>query len=318
MSRAILRFVHSDDLPPLLRAGPHPSRSRSTRALQRAAASGALVVVRPGVFVEADEWERLDLTQRYRLRVTAAVPSLSSRLVVSHESALALHGGSLLVPWPPEVHFTDPERTRAQAWPGVVKHAGPLPSCQVQSAGGASVTSPARTCVDLALGSPFEVAVACLDESLRRSSVTRQQLLQLLDERPRARGRASAARAIAFASALSDSGGESWCRCRLLELGAPCPTQQVEFRDARGLIGRVDFFFEREGVVLEFDGDQKYLNRRYAKGRSSSHVLLDERKRERRLLALPQVRDVVRVEWRDLVDPWRLRSLLVAARVPVR
>lgn len=92
---------------------------------------------------------------------------------------------------------------------------------------------------------------------------------------------------------------------------------QKEFRDAHGFVGRVDFWFEREGVVLEFDGDQKYLVDRYSRGRTASQIVLDERKRERRLLALPEVHDVVRVQWRDLVDPWRLRILLVSAGVPV-
>jgi hypothetical protein len=197
-------------------------------------------------------------------------------------------------------------------------HAGPLHPSESTLRDGVRVTTLARTCVDLAREAPFDVAVAAIDECLRRKLTTTAILLSSLNEVAGSRGARAAERAIEFANAKSDSAGESWCRCRLFELGTPRPSQQERFEDHAGLIGFVDFWFESVGVVVEFDGDQKYLHPRYSKGRTPGEIVVDERKRERRLLALATVREVVRVEWRDLVDPWRLRALLVGAGVPVR
>ncbi|MCU1528990.1 MAG: hypothetical protein JWP75_2753 [Frondihabitans sp.] len=216
------------------------------------------------------------------------------------------------------MHATDPERLRGQSWNGVVVHAGPIGGGDVELIDGLRVTTIERTAVDVALTAPFAAAVATIDATLRRPGVSSPALLAALAASPHARGRVAARRALEFASPRSDSAGESWCRCRLLELGAPSPELQRIFSDSLGDIGAVDFWFAEYGVVIEFDGDIKYLNERYRNGRSASRVVLDERRRERRLLALPEVRTVVRVDWRDLVEPWRLRRLLVEAGVPVR
>ena len=200
----------------------------------------------------------------------------------------------------------------------VVTHGGPLPPEDVESVDGVAVTSVARTIVDIARTEPLAVAVASADAALRMPGVTAGSLLAVLDAQSGRRGVAAGRRALEFASPLSDSVGESWCRCRLSELGAPTPELQKVFRGHAGKVGPVDFWFAEQGVVVEFDGDVKYLDERYSNGLSASEIVLKERRRERRLLALPEVHDVVRVDWRDLVQPWRLRRLLVGADVPVR
>jgi hypothetical protein len=178
------------------------------------------------------------------------------------------------------------------------------------------VTTVAQTVVDIAITEPFEVAVAAADACLARGLVTREQLMSLVDEYRGRRGGSSASRVVVFSNAKSDSAGESWCRCRLAELGVTRLIQQQKFSDAFGLIGLVDFWLPEFGVVVEFDGDMKHLDPAYRRGQTAEQSILRERKRERRLLALPEVREVVRVEWRDLVEPWRLRTKLVAAGVP--
>lgn len=305
-------------LPPLVRVAHLPAGSSERRELERAVHAGNLVRVHAGVFADAREWAALDHDSRHLLGIRAAVPHVHSRYVVSHESALALHGVSCLRPWPPDVHITDPLGGRGCRHGRVIGHAGPLDPSEVEVVDGIRCTSLLRTCVDLAWSRSFEVAVAAADECLRRKLITPDRLRQEFESRETRRGRASAARALAFANANSDSGGESWCRCRLSELGTPVPVQQQEFSDGRGFIAFVDFWFPDHGVIVEFDGDQKYMNPRFSRGLTPAEIVANERKRERRLLALSQVREVVRVEWRDIVDPWRLRSLLVIARVPVR
>lgn len=57
----------------------------------------------------------------------------------------------------------------------------------------------------------------------------------------RARGRASAARAVALADGASMSPGESFSRVQMFRLLIPKPRLQVSFSDADGHIGDVDF-----------------------------------------------------------------------------
>lgn len=299
-------------LPHLLRS----STSLQARRLERAAAEGRLIRVHPGVYVRAADWAGLLPEQKHVLQVQAASTSLLSRLVFSHESAAAAHGLPFLSGTPKPVHVTDPERERGQRWAGVVKHAGPLSDSEIEVVDGVQVTTLARTCVDVALTCLFADGLAMVDAALASGIVTHDDLVRLLADRPTARRRASACRLIEFGSPKAGSAGESLARLRLFELGAPQPSLQEPFDDADGLIGFVDLWWEEFGIALEFDGDHKYTNPRYANGRTPAQIALDERKRERRLLAHPRVRTVVRSEWRDLLQPIRLRSALAAEGLP--
>lgn len=307
-----------ENLPPLYRASAYGRDSREARRLSRGADRGDLKLVHAGVYVRTADWSTLSDRDRHVLRVVAARPSLGDRLIVSHESALAFHGVPILGRWPESVHVTDPERSRGQSWHGVTKHGAPLDDDDVVMRNGLRLTSLERTLLDCALRGSFSSSVVSLDAGLRQPGITVDGLLSALEGRAIVRGRRAAERAIRFASPKSDSGGESWARCRLFELGAPVPILQKRFTDADGLIGFADFYMEQERAVIEFDGDQKYLNARYRKGLSASQIVLLERRRERRMLALPEVRTVVRVDWRDLVEPWRLRRMLVEADIPLR
>ncbi len=79
--------------------------------------------------------------------------------------------------------------------------------------------------------------------------------------------------------------------------GLPTPAPQVEFHDADGLIGRVDFYFPQYDTVVELDGRMKY-------GGGSADVLVREKVREDRLRALGL--QVVRADWTDFDRPRRL------------
>lgn len=306
-----------ENLPPLYRASAFGRGSRESRRLSRGLERGDLTLVHAGVYARTSDWSTLSDRDRHVLRVMAAVPGLGGRLVVSHESALAFHGLPILGRWPESVHVTDPERTRGQSWHGVTKHGAPVADGDVMSHNGVRLTNVERTLLDCALRGSFSSSVVSLDAGLRQPGITVEGLLSALQERALVRGRRAAERAIRFASPKSDSGGESWARCRLFELGVPTPILQKRFSDADGLIGFADFYLEDERAVIEFDGDQKYLDSRYRKGLTASQIVLLERRRERRMLALPEVRTVVRVDWRDLVEPWRLRRMLVEAEIPL-
>jgi hypothetical protein len=140
----------------------------------------------------------------------------------------------------------------------VVKHPGPLDDNDVVTVDGVRATTIARTCIDVATVADFASALAVVYAALHGSLVSRASLDRQLADRGGRRGSASAARVVAIASERSDSAGESYARALLLTARAPEPELQHVFVDALGRIGPVDFWWERWGIVLEFDGDVKY------------------------------------------------------------
>ncbi|MCL9665216.1 hypothetical protein L2091_08250 [Curtobacterium albidum] len=103
--------------------------------------------------------------------------------------------------------------------------------------------------------------------------------------------------------------GESWFAAHAGQLGLRDLVPQHVFVAPDGTIDRVDFWLPREGVVVEFDGRQKYDDPDMLQGRSASDVVWAEKIREDRLRARPEVRTVVRPRWWHLLDPERLRAL---------
>lgn len=193
-------------------------------------------------------------------------------------------------------------------------HVAPLSVGDVIRYGDALVTTPTRTVVDLALALPFREAVAIVDGALHRRLTSHDALVGHLDGRPKARSGASARRAIAFGNAGSASAGESLSRVSIAEGHLPVPTLQKAFTDYDGAIGYVDFWWEDAGVIGEFDGVKKYLQAEFRGGRTTENVLLAEKRRADRLVAVPGVRRLVRWGWREAQDP----ALLAQAGVTPR
>jgi hypothetical protein len=141
----------------------------------------------------------------------------------------------------------------------------PLEPDEIEMVGGILVTSVARTIADLARVIAFEEAVVCTDSALFRSRkglghrVGRSELRTALVRAPRRHGTAAAGRVFDFATDLSESVGESRSRVAIRVAGLPPPELQVVLHSAEGRpLGRVDFWWEKWGVVGEFDGRVKY------------------------------------------------------------
>lgn len=111
-----------------------------------------------------------------------------------------------------------------------------------------------------------------------------------------------------FASALSESPGESLTRVRFHELGFRQPRQQVTV-SVDGTTYRLDFVWEEAGVVVEFDGWMKYRS-------DFDEARKQEKIREDAIRSTG--RTVLRIYWEDLMEPGcrRLHRLLTRHRIP--
>jgi hypothetical protein len=279
-------------------------------AERRAHARGELVRVAPGRYLRAADWVPLSPEDRVVVRAVAVLNRAVTEVALSHLSAAALWGMPLVGRVPASVTATDPERERTHTGRHLTKYAARLGDDDVEDLDGLLVTSPARTLVDVALSSSRSQAVAALDHSLRTHLCTRDDYWAALDRRDRVRGAIRASWAGSFASPQAESAGESVLRVTLEGLGFPAPELQHPFTDGDGLIGHGDFWWDRAGVLDEFDGLKKYRDEAMRGGLTADEVVIREKIREDRLRALPEVRGVVRTVWADLSRPEGIAAAL--------
>ncbi len=279
-------------------------QGRTRTQLAAALRDGSLVRLRRGVVAEFEEATR---TAVHRMKIEATAPFLGPDTYFAHESAAVLHGLPLL-----SRRLDEVVAVRTAGGHGAITrtlHArrAQLSPGDTTEVDGFPVTSLFRTTCDLTRRLPFPEAVMVADAALR-SRLDRGELLRHVVG---GRGCRMAAAALEFADARSESPGESLSRVRIHRAGVPVPTPQVElFDDFGNLVARVDFWWEAEGVVGEFDGMAKY-GELLRPGQTAGDVIDAEKFREQALVAAGC--KVIRWTWRDLWNgqlDYRLRHAL--------
>jgi hypothetical protein len=258
--------------------------------------------------------ERADLTHlapwerqicRHRRLVHAAMNSMRpGTAVVSHHSALIMHGVPVWGADLAEVQLTRSSGWRSGPAAGVRHHRGQLTAPDLDAVDGLVVTAVARALVETASEASFEAAVVSADAVLRSGRLTEDELRRVLELTEHWPGGPTIRAALAFADPLAESVGESRLRVLMHDQGLPTPVLQAAFDDAAGFVGRVDFSFPEQDTVVEFDGLMKYAD-------GSREVLIHEKNREDRLRALGQ--QVVRTTWTDLAYPARTAMTIRSA-----
>ena len=279
------------------------------RDVRRLRQRGDLVQLRRGAYARGQASERTK-NEAHRDLIRATIPQLREDAVVSHASAAVLHGLPVWSKAIDRVHVTRNGSGGGKRRSLVQVHASPLGEDDVTSIGGIPATSLARTVLDLCRTLPFEQAVAAGDHALRLGllATALEEALALLVAWP---GTRQARRAIAFLDARSESAGESVSRVRIHEAVLPTPVPQREIYGPDGrLVARVDFCWEEQRTVGEFDGKIKY-GRLLKPGQSIEDVLFDEKRREDALRDLGW--QIVRWLWADLYRQGVIRNRILRA-----
>jgi putative AbiEi antitoxin of type IV toxin-antitoxin system len=275
--------------------------------VQAEVSRGRWVRLRRGVYAERAVAEAADgdPVARHRLECAGVLVRLRGRAVISHASAARL--GGIVVP-PTRtgtVRLTGEVQWRRGRGYEVARAA--LPASDVRALSAFRITAPARTLVDCAREWPLEDAVVAMDAALNAELLSRRELTDAVLAESHWVGVGDAARAANLADGRAESPLETLGRLRIVGSGLPTPELQVGIRDARGLVGRVDAWYEEAAVAVEFDGLVKYEAPR--DGRSPARVLWEEKRREDRLRDL-DIR-VLRVVRADLGPAWeRVRARL--------
>lgn len=174
---------------------------------------------------------------------------------ISFESAAAWWGVELPAPLS-QIHLTVP-RARgglAEALPGVRLHRADLARTDVELVDGALVTTPLRTCLDIARHSPADQAVAVVDAFIRQRHFTDADFAAVA-RAARGPGRLRAQTVAGLVDPWSGCVLESLTRVLLWRSGLPVPVTQLSLKSrATGWVGFVDFAWPEVRAVLECDG----------------------------------------------------------------
>ena len=207
-------------------------------------------------------WQRLfqgvyapaSLEVTHEVRCAAAITLLAPEgSTVAGRSAAALYGAAVGLPTDP-VELLLPPPAQPCRHPGIRVHHGLLAPPDRHRRGELPITSPVRTCWDLARWlDPIE-AVAWIDRLLVLGRVSPTELTAYRRS-GLGRGLRRYERALSLVDARSESPQESRLRARLALAGLRPPAVQYEIYDGAGrFVARVDLAWPQRRVAVEYDG----------------------------------------------------------------
>ncbi|MGE5827294.1 MAG: DUF559 domain-containing protein [Micromonosporaceae bacterium] len=232
-----------------------------------------------GVYVDST------LPETHLLRCAAALAYLLPKgSVIAGASAATLWGAGLAGPVDP-VEALVPRPLRVGPSRGLRLHVGTLRPDEVVRVGRLPVTSPLRTCWDLARWLDVVEAVVLVDRVLATGRVAGiEHLLAYAQEREGERGWRRFGQVVRLADGRAESPPESRLRVRLVLAGLPVPQAQFNVYGEDGFIARVDLAWPELKLAVEYDGldhvgsarrmndDRRRLNRLVAAGWTVLHV----------------------------------------------
>lgn len=250
------------------------------RSLERHVRSGALRRIRADLFSATSD-------QPPDLLLRAAVVALDA--AASGTSAAKVWGIEL-VHAPTRQCVTVPRDRSRSAWPATTVHRSDLAE-DITVRDGIRVTTVVRTVLDLCRWLPLAEAVAAADSALRSRRLSLGQLVGGCCDLPAGRGRDRVAQVVRMVDPACGSVLESLCRVLFLLAELPSFCSQLVIRHEHAVIGRVDFAWPEQRVVVEVDGYTFHAGRdsyRADRRRTNALVLAGWR--------------VLRFSWEDITE----------------
>lgn len=299
------------DLIPIESAKDARERVGGAHRLERAAARGELLRLRPGAYVSPASIAARTAAEIHRARIEAARMAAVTEPVFSHESAAALHGIPILGEWPDRVHTTVGPNGHSGSRAVERTKRALDPSETMTATDGVVATTPARTAIDLAATRSLLGGIIAISH-VRHLGVDLDVFDELLRRSRSTAGVRRARIAVERSTGETESPLETliWVRCQDLGFEQPELQRVVEGTDGRAY--RVDFAWLDGRILLEADGRAKYGA--LAAGRTPEEVLWEERLRENALR--PACDRLLRTTWMPAWHGDELTRLLEAAGVP--
>lgn len=274
----------------------------SDKALYRAAGRGEITRIKQGAYVVSEIWDAADDERRHQLCSTAVRAIYDEDVALSHVSACIEYGAPTWGHDLSMVHLTQLGGHGERKEAGVVHHRGRMGVLDVTRDETGWLTSPTRTALDAARLVSQEAGVVLLDWFLHAQLTTEPELEACLAGMRRWPGTIGLRRVLQLADGLAESVAETRTRLLCRSQGLPVPVAQYVVRHPDGRVAaRVDFAWPEYGVLLEFDGREKYEKFRRP-GESVADAVIREKRREDMLRELTGW-IVIRLTWADLARP---------------
>lgn len=194
------------------------------------------------------------LERDHELRCHAVLLTVPEETYFAGPSAAFLYGVEHAATFHDPVHLAIPVGARLNPRMPTVVHRMILADDERMTHRGFPLTTPPRTCWDLALWLDPTKAVAIIDALLRAQIVTIHDLTELVDGRLGRRGARRVKTVFGFADSGAQSPAESILRVRLLQHGFPRPCTQFPVRVGGGVILHPDLAWPQYQVAVEYDG----------------------------------------------------------------
>lgn len=289
--------------------------------LAAAVSRGELQRIRPGRYVESQLWSTAYRGDRQVALARAAHDAAHAPPVFAYVTAAALHGLPLFDVSDDRAHVMSRDARSGASNACVVRHRDRWDG-EVVAVGGLLATTRARTVVDLARTAVRTTGVGVADAALRAAARVpgsraldldaaereRRAMLALIDAASRVRGVRRAREIVTFADPRAESVGESVSRLHLADLGFRDVACQVRVRTADR---EYEVDFDIGGVLGEFDGVTKYVDRGMRRGRTAEQVVVEEKRREDAIRAASGKR-MIRWVMRDIATRDAFRRMLAA------
>jgi len=213
-------------------------------------------------------WSGLEATENDAL--VALHRRLPRGCVFSGRTAARLHG--IDIDGAAAVEVTAPSAVSVRPRPGFAVVTARLDGSEVTAIDALPVTTPLRTCFDLACRLPLVEGVATLDSAIYRGLVSLRDLRDYVGGITGRKGVPQARRALELVEQDVESPMETRLRMILVLGGLPRPRVQVELRDAAGgFLARPDLLYPEARLAIEYDGSN-HRNRLVADNRRQNRL----------------------------------------------
>lgn len=296
------------------------AENEMSHKLCRRVCSGYLISPLKGLYLRSNYWEALPKRDK-KLHIIRALHAKHSDWVFSYSTAALIHGLDVSYVLMNPVHLMTSVSRHTPNSAQIHRHfMHDNLADELTRVDGIPTTSLIRTIFDCARFYSFENSLGIIDSALRRTSLTVDDLLAFCDAKRKFRGCKRARIAISYGDGLSENGGESLARARMISMGFAVPQLQKEFIDRIDHRRyRADYAWPIEdGITLlgEYHGKQKYLDPDMTKGQSIEQLISAETKRRNNLSASHT--EMLDFDYADVMK-WRyFYHLLAAFGVPRR
>ncbi|HUR74546.1 MAG TPA: type IV toxin-antitoxin system AbiEi family antitoxin domain-containing protein [Sporichthya sp.] len=275
--------------------------------LDRLVRTKQIVQLRRGVFISLRELAAVadDDPRLHAVHVKALQLAFRAPVAAAAFSAARIYGLEFLDPPQNELVVVSGDITSSGTHrDGYRLRVADLPEDHLTTRHGVTLTTPARTVVDLCAELSFMGGLVVADSAVRQDLVTVAELQTLAAATISRRGIVKVRRVFDALDPAAGSPLESASRAAFLALGYRLPLTQVEFViNGRRII--VDFFWFDLDLAGEANGFGKY---KAAPGRDELAAIRDEKDREQLLLG--DGVEVVRWGWKEVRSPELLRRRL--------